>query len=140
MTYKEIMSKLKNFQSKKSRLKSLRAYIDDEKATMPDAGAVAYDKVVVDSSPRNSIETRYAVYFDRINALEERYAALMRDMSEDEEMLNTLMLKLTPTEYEVILNRFMRGLSRAKTARIMKYSPDGLKDIQQRAIKKMSKM
>lgn len=138
MTYEEIKNKLRNLQSKKNCLCSLLAYIDERRMQVTGLSAVNYEKLVVENSPGNCSEDRYIKFIDWLNDLQERYEALIEDMRREEEQLNQLMQKLTPTEYEVILNRFFRGLSVAKTARIMNYSIDGVKDAQSRAIKKMS--
>lgn len=139
MTYGEVQNMLQNVKGKKSRLKALEGYIREEREFLEGLSAVRYDKVVVDSSPGNSNEERLVRYMDRLNDLQKRFDILMEDMNNEEKLIDTLMQKLTPTEYEVILNRYLRGLSRVKTARLMKFSVDGVKDIQARAIKKMSK-
>lgn len=139
MTYGKVKNMLQNVKGKRSRLKALEGYIREERAFLEGISAVRYDKVTVDCSPGNSNEERFTRYMDRLNELEKRFDMLMEDMNNEEKLIDTLMQKLTPTEYEVILNRYLRGLSRAKTARLMKYSPDNIKYLQTQAIKKMSK-
>lgn len=138
MTYKEVQSLLKNLRGKKARLESLQSYINERRALLDGVGTVNYDKLVVKSTPGNSTEERYVKEMDRLNDLQQRYNLLYDDFCKDEERVFDLMEQLPPTEYEVILNRYLRGLSRYKTAIIMGYSLDGLKDIQTRAIRKMS--
>lgn len=139
MTYDEVKSLLKNICGKKARLKSVLSYITERRALILGVGAVNYGKVSVESSPGNSTEERYVKELDRLKDLQQRYDLLYDDLCHDEELVFILMQKLSPTEYEVILNRFLRGLSCAKTARVMSYSVDGIKDAQSRAIRKMSK-
>lgn len=139
MTYEEVKSLLKNIRGKKSRLKALKSYIDEEMTLIEGVSAVSYDRVAVKTSQGNSTEGRYVKYLDRLKDLQSRFDALMDDMCREEDIINDLMQRLSPTEYKVILNRFLRGLSVNKTARIMNYSVDGIYDILERAIKKMSK-
>lgn len=139
MTYEEIKSMLKNIRGKKARLKSLQLYISEERALIEGVSAINYDKLTVKTSQGNGTEERYIKYLDRLKDLQDRFDALMDDMCKEEDIINDLMKALSPTEYEVILNRYFRGLSVSKTARIMNYSIDGIKDLQSRAIKKMSK-
>lgn len=140
MTYKEVHSLLKNFDGKKSRLKSMLSFITERRTLIEGVGAVNYDNVSVVSSPGNSTEERYIKELDRLKDLQQRYDLLYDDLCQDEERIFNLMRRLSPTEYEVILNRFLRGLSCTNTARVMSYSIDGIKDAQTRAIKKMSKI
>ncbi len=140
MTYKEVHSLLKNFDGKKSRLKSMLSFITERRTLIEGVGAVNYDNVSVVSSPGNSTEERYIKELDRLKDLQQRYDLLYDDLCQDEERIFNLMQRLSATEYEVILNRYLRGLTRLRTAQIMGYSVDGLKDIQKRALKKMSKI
>lgn len=140
MTSEEIKELLKNVRSKKSRLKALQSYIDEQRALIENVGAVNSDSLGVVSSAQNGTEERYAKHMDRLVQLQSRFDTLFDEMCEEEDKLNELMQRLPPTEYEVILNRYLRGMSRIRTAQIMGYSEDGLKDVQKRAIKKMSKI
>lgn len=139
MTYEEVKNLLRNMRAKKARLETLLLYIKARRSLMDGVGAVNYDKVSVESSPGNSTEERYIKELDRLKDLQQRYDLLYDDLCQDEEKIFDLMQRLSPTEYEVILNRYLRGLSRYKTARLMNYSDEGIKTIQERAIKKMSK-
>ena len=139
MTGEEIKNLLRTVRSKKSRLKALRAYIDEERALIEGVGAVEYDSRGVVSSVQNETEKRYVRHLSRLNQLEERFDILFDEMCAEEDRLCELMQGLSPTEYEVILNLYLRGLPRRKTARIMGYTEDGIKDIRKRFIKKMSK-
>lgn len=139
MTYKEIQNILQNICGKKHRVDSLGVLIRKEREQLEGVSAVKYDKLTVKSSQDNGTETRYVKSMDRINDLERHYDDLMEDIHNDEKRIFHLMQKLSPTEYEVILNRFLNGFSRPKIARIMNYTVDGVKDIQSRAIRKMSK-
>ncbi len=139
MTYKEVQSLLQNLKGKKARLKAMQMYINKEREQLEGVSAVKYDKLIVKASQCNGTEARYIKSMDRLNDLENRYDDLMEDLHNDEKLIFRLMESLSPTEYEVILNRFLRGLSRLKTARIMNFSVDGIKDAQARAIKNMSR-
>lgn len=140
MTYEEVKSLLKNLRGKKSRLESLQLYINERLALIDGVGAVNYNKVKIDSSPGNSTEERYIKEIDRLKDLQQRYDLLYEDFCKNEELIFDLMQKLSPTEYEVILNRYLRGLSIRRVSQIMKYSIDGIKDIQARAFEKMSEL
>lgn len=48
------------------------------------------------------------------------------------------MKPLPPTEWTVILNRFFRGMSMKRTAEVMEFTVNWVKDIQADAIKQMS--
>lgn len=139
MTNEEIKNLLRNVRSKKSRLKALRAYIDEERALIEGVGAVGYDSLGVVSSVQNGTEERYIKHLDRLKELQMRFDTLFDEMCAEEDRLCELMQGLSPTEYEVILNLYMRGLPRRKTARIMHYSEDNIKYLRSQAIKKMSK-
>lgn len=138
MTYNEVQNLLKNVRSKKSRLKALQSYIAEERALIEGVGAVNSDNLGVVSSVQNGTEERYIKHMDRLTRLQARFDELFDEMCAEEDKLAELMQRLSPTEYEVILNRYLRGLSRYRTARIMNYSDEGIKTIQERAITKMS--
>lgn len=140
MTYNEVLNLCKSVRSKKSRLKAIQLYVAEERALIENVGAVNSDSLGVVSSAQNGTEERYTMHMDRLIQLQSRFDALFDEMCAEEDNLAELMKCLSPTEYEVILNRYLRGLSRLRTAQIMGYSEDGLKDIQKRAIKKMSKI
>jgi DNA-directed RNA polymerase specialized sigma subunit len=138
MTYDEVKELLKSLRSKKSRLKALQTYIAEERVLMTGLSGVNYEKISVVTSPGNVAEERYAKHLDRICTLQGMFDDLFDEMCKEEEALSTAMKKLTQTEYEVVLNRYMRGISRKETADIMGYSDDGIKSASRRAIKKMS--
>lgn len=139
MTYNEIKELLKSVRSKKSRLKALQEYIAEERALIEGVGAVRYDKVSVISSPGNSTEERYAKLIDKLARLEERFDSLFDEMCAEEDTLAELMQGLPAVEYEVVLNRYLRGISVRDTAKIMGYCDDTIKYHQRQAYKKMSK-
>ena len=139
MTYEEVKSLFKNIRGKKARLKAMLSYINERRTLIEGVGAVNYDKVAVNSSPGNSIEERYIREMDRLKALQERYDVLHEDLCKDEDLIFNLMQKLDPVEYEVVLNRYLQGLSRRKVADLMGFTEDGIKTIQRRALKKMCK-
>ena len=139
MTYEEIKSLLRSVRSKKSRLKSLQAYILEERALMSGVRGMDFEETRVVTTPKNANEERYAKHLDRLLKWQELYDALFDEMCREEDLLAELMTVLSPTEYEVILNRYMAGISRRKTAELMNYEDDTINNIQRRAVKKMSK-
>ncbi len=140
MTYEEVKNLLRNVRSKKSMLSALQSHIAEERALIENIGAVRYDSLRVKSSPINGTEERYTKYMDKLRELQDRFDKLAGDMCEEEDKLAKLMERLSPIEYEVILNRYLRGLSRYETAKLMDYSDDGIKSAQRRALRKMSKI
>lgn len=139
MTYEEIKELLKSVRSKKSRLKAIQFYITEERELLSGVRGMDFDATRVVTTPQNANEERYAMHLDRLVKWQEIYDALFDEMCREEDLLSELMKVLSPTEYEVILNRYMAGISRKKTAEIMNYEEDGIKTIQKRAIRKMSK-
>lgn len=138
MTYEEVKNLLKNIRGKQARLKAVLAYINERRALIEGVGAVNYEKVSVKSSLGNSTEERYVREMDRLKDLQQRYDILHEDLCKDEELVFNLMQRLTLTEYEVILNRYLKGLSVRKTSSIMNYQEGSIKQITRRAIKKMA--
>lgn len=139
MTYLEVQNVLQNIRGKKRRVKAVGDYIRRAREELDGVSAVNYDKLVVKSAQDNGTEARYIKALDRLNDLEKHYDDLNEDIHNDENLIFRLMERLSPTEYEVILHRFLEGLTVNRTARVMHYQPDGIKDAQTRAIKKMSK-
>lgn len=140
MTYEEVKNLLKNIRGKQARLKAVLSYIIERRALIEGVGAVNYDKVSVKSSPGNSTEERYVREMDRLKDLQQRYDVLHEDLCKDDELIFELMKALDAEEYEVILNRYLRGLSPRKTAKLMNYSEEWVYLTQRTAIEKMSKM
>ena len=139
MTVEEVKSLLKSVKSKKSRLLALQQYIAEERSLMSGVNAVDYAKTPVQGSGGNAQEERYIKHADRIARVEAVYDKLFEDMCAEEDELGRRMERLNPTEYEVILNRYMRGESVAKTAQLMGYERDSIYPIQRRAVRKMAK-
>lgn len=138
MTPDDIKKLLKSVRAKKSRLIALQEYISEELALMSGVGAVDYSKIPVQGSGGNGTEERYAKHADRLARIQSVYDELFDEMCAEEDELVRRMEALDPTEYEVVLNRYMRGISVRKTADIMGYSEDGIYRVQQRAFKKLS--
>ncbi len=139
MKYKEIQELLQKVRSKKSRLKALQSHISEEYALLTGIAGKTSENINVIATLDNKVEERYTRHIDRLNALQTLFEQLFEETCQEEDLLGELMKKLTPTEYEVILNRYMLGISRRRTANLMKYTEDGIKTIQKRALKKMSK-
>lgn len=139
MTYEEIKDLLKSVRSKKSRLLAMQEYIAEERQLMLGVNSPQFDGVAVMHSQENGPEERVIKFIDRLNKWKERYDKLFEEMCAEEDLLCELMQKLSPDEYEVILNRYLQGFSRRKTADLMGFTEDGIKSIQRRAFKKMSK-
>lgn len=139
MTYDDVKDLLKNIQRKKSIIKSLKSYIAEEKSLLSDITGITYDVIVVSSSFVNKTEDRYINILDCLQGLEDRFNKLFNEMCMEENLILEMMGNLSPVEYETITNRYFRGISIKETADMMHYSTDGIKSIQKRAIKKMSK-
>ena len=139
MTYEEVKNLLKNIRGKQARLKAVLSYINERRALIEGVGAVNYEKVSVKSSPGNSTEERYVREMDRLKDLQQRYDILHEDLCKDEELIFELLQRLSPTEYEVVMNRYLRGLTIRQTAKLMNYQEDSIKQICRRAIQKMIK-
>ena len=140
MTYEEIKDLLKSVRSKKSRLLAMQEYIAEERRLMLGVSSPQLDGVAVMHSQENGPEERVIKFIDRLNKWKERYDKLFEEMCAEEDKLCELMQKLSPVEYEVIMNLYLRTLPRRNVAEIMNYSEDGIKTIRKRAIRKMSRM
>lgn len=138
MTYDEIKCLLKSVRSKKSRLLALQSYINEERQLMLGVTSPQFDGVVITHSKSNVTEERMAKYIDRYNKWKELYDQLFDEMCTEEDKLAEMMKILSPKEYEVILNRYLKGLTVRKTASIMHYEEDTIRQICYRAVKKMT--
>ena len=130
---------LRNLKAKKSRLLALQNYINECYALMSGVSAVDYSKTPTRGNAANATENRYISHADHLARIQKMYDELFDAMCAEEDKLAECMHTLSPTEYEVILNRYMRGISVRKTANIMGYSEEGIFKIQQKAFKKISK-
>lgn len=138
MTVEEVKELLKSVRSKKSRLLSLQRYINEERSLMGGVSAVDYGKNPVQGSGGNGVEERYIKHADRIAKAQSIYDRLFDEMCAEEDELGRRMERLDLTEYEVILNRYMRGISVRRVADIMGYTEENIYPIQRRAFRKMS--
>lgn len=139
MTYEEVKNLLKSVRSKKSRLLAMQAYIAEERQLMLGVTSPQFDGVSVVHSQENGPEDRITKFIDRLNKWKDRYDRLFEEMCEEEDKLAGLMQRLSPVEYEVILNRYLKGLSIKKTARLMNYEEVTIKVISKKAITNMCK-
>lgn len=139
MTYEEVKELLKSVRSKKRRLLQLKEYISSERALLTTPGSQKLSEPTVMGSQDNGIEKLYAAHMDTIRKWEDVYNDLFSEMCIEEDKLSVAMQTLSPVEFEVILNRYMLGFSRRKTADTMGYSEDGIKTVIRRAMKKMTK-
>ena len=137
MTYGELKSLLQSLYGKKQRLAHLRQYIDEELAEIIGISGSQFDGPRVESSAQNGTEERYIKHFDRIREYEKTYDELFAELNKDEKIIMRLMETLTPVEYDVILNRYFRGLPRREVAEMMHYEEEWIKRLQSSAIKKM---
>lgn len=138
MTEDEVKKLLKSVRAKQSRLLAMQRYINEQLALMGGVRAVDYSAAPVQGSGDNQTEARYIKHSDHLQKIQSIYDKLFDEMCAEEDDLAERMQALSPTEYEVILNRYMRGISVRKTADLMSYSEDGIYRVQQRAFKKMS--
>lgn len=139
MTYDEVKGLLISVRSKKSRLVRLQSYIYEERALLTNPGGQNFTTPAVTGSQENGIEKLYTAHLDTIRKWEGIYDNLFVEMCAEEDKLAEAMKSLSPVEYEVILNRYLLGVSRRKTADLMGYSEDGIKTVTRRALKKMTK-
>ena len=137
MTYEEVRELLKSVRSKKSRLLAMQEYIAEARQLMLGVTTPQFGSVVVMHSQENGTEKRMMKYLERYSNLKDRYDKLFEEMCAEEDQLCAMMQNLSPEEHEVILNRYLRGLSVRKTAKIMNYSEDWVYVTQRSAIKKM---
>ena len=141
MTVEKVKRRLKSVRGLKVRLLSLQRQIDELEKDMGGEGAVDYGKVKVKSSPGNSTENRYIKMADRLKALQDEYNTLFDELCVVEDDLGERMKRLNPTEYQVIYERYLKGIrpfSIRKAADKFGYTEDGIKTIQKRAFKKMA--
>lgn len=138
MTINEVKKILVSVRRKKARLIALQEYIQEELALMSGVGAVDYSKLTVQGSPGNGVEERYVKQSDRLGRIQAHFDTLFTEMCEEEDDLRRRMESLSPIEYEVILNRYMRGFSVKRTADVVGYSEANVYKIQEKAVKKMS--
>lgn len=139
MTYDEIKNLLKNVRSKKSRLLAMQAYIEEERQLIMGVTSPQLGGLGVKHSQENGTEQRMMKYLERYSKWKDRYDELFEEMCTEEDKLCEMMQKLSPKEYEVILNRYLKGLTVRKTANIMHYEEDTIRQICYRAVKKMEK-
>ena len=139
MTYEEVKNLLKSVRSKKSRLLSMQAYIAEVRQIMLGVTSPQLDGVAVAHSQNNCPEERIIRYMDRYNKWKELYDKLFDEMCAEEDKLCEMMRTLSPTEYDIILNRYLMGFSVRKTANLMSYEEQTVKNMCRTAIKKMAK-
>ena len=141
MTVEKVKRRLKSVRGLRVRLLTLQRMIDELADEMSGVGAVDYSKVKVKSSPGNSTENRYIKMADRLKALQDEYNTLFDELCVVEDDLGERMKRLNPTEYQVIYERYLKGIrpfSIRKAADKFGYTEDGIKTIQKRAFKKMA--
>ena len=141
MTVEKVKRRLKSVRGLRVRLLTLQRMIDELADEMSGVGAVDYSKVKVKSSPGNSMENRYIRLADRIKALQDEYDTLFDELCAVEDDLGERMKRLSPTEYQVIYERYLKGIrpfSIRKAADKFGYTYESLQKLQQRAFKKMA--
>lgn len=140
MTYDEIKNLLEDVRKKKAQLVVIEAYMEEERDKMKGLSSLKYDNVSVVHSQMNGTEERMVKCLDRYKKWEERHDKLFEEMCAEEDLLCIMMQILSPTEYEILLNLYMKGLSIKKTAKLMHFEYDSIRQACYRAIKKMVKI
>ena len=141
MKVEKVKRRLKSVRDLKVRLLALQRRIDELADEMSGVGAVDYSKVKVKSSPGNSTENRYIKLADRLKDLQNQYNTLFDELNAVEDDLGERMKRLNPTEYQVIYERYLKGIrpfSIRKAADKFGYTYESLQKLQQRAFKKMA--
>ena len=141
MTVEKVKRRLKSARGLRVRLLTLQRMIDELADEMSGVGAVDYSKVKVKSSPGNSTESRYIKLADRLKDLQNQYNTLFDELNAVEDDLGERMKRLNPTEYQVIYERYLKGIrpfSIRKAADKFGYTEDAIKAIQRRSFKKMA--
>lgn len=141
MTVEKVKRRLKSVRDLKVRLLALQRRIDELEKDISGVGAVDYSKVKVKSSPGNSTENRYIRLADRLKDLQNQYNTLFDELNAVEDDLGERMKQLNPTEYQVIYERYLKGIrpfSIRKAADKFGYTEDAIKAIQRRSFKKMA--
>lgn len=141
MTVDSVKRKLKKVRNLKVRLMALEQRINELAEEIDGISAVDYSKVKVRASNGNSVEDRYIKRADRLKDLQDQYNAIFDELCALEDELGERMKRLNPTEYQVLFERYMKGirlLSLSGAAKKFGYSVDGIKTIQKRAFKKMA--
>ena len=141
MTVETVKRKLKSVRNLKVRLMALEQRINEIDEEIDGVSAVDYGKEKVKSSNGNAIESRYIRQMDRLKDLQCEYDAIFNDLCAVEDELGERMKRLNPTEYQVVYERYMKGIRLLPlngAAKKFGYSLDGIKTIQKRAFKKMA--
>lgn len=141
MTVESVKIKLKSVRNLKVRLMALQQRINELAAEIDGVSAVDYSKQKIKGSNGNYVEDLYIKRADRLKALQDEYNLLFDDLCALEDELGERMKRLNPTEYQVIYERYMKGirlLSLNGAVSKFGYSLDGIKTIQKRAFKKMA--
>lgn len=141
MTVETVKSKLKSVRNMKVRLMALQHCKNELAEGMDGICAVDYSKERVKLCGGNSVEERYIRRMDRLIDLQHEYDAMFDELCAVENELSERMTRLNPTEYQVIYERYMKGVrivTLNSIARKFGYSIDGIKTMQKRAFKKMA--
>lgn len=141
MTTEAVKRKLKSVRNLKVRLMALQQQIDELADEISGVGAVDYSKIKVKSSQWNATESRYVKSVDRIMELQQEYETLFDDLCAVEDDLGEMMKRLNPSEYEVIFERYIKGIRPVSIRHVADkfgYTDDGIKTLQKRAFKKMA--
>ena len=135
MTEQEILRTLELLKAKRVKIIELQERIKAEAAIKDGLTGIAY------SSPKLSggtFITPQERYCERIEHLQGVYN---RIYSEYEKMANPIldrMKRLQPTQWQVLINRFFRGMSVKRTAEVMCFSAYNVSIEQKEAVKKLS--
>ncbi len=132
MTEQEIHNSLKLLKSQRKEILELKEQI---------AEAATYINSSSWSSPKvtgGTFITPQERYLERTERLNKQFDKALDEYGELANIILDIMKPLPPTEWTVILNRFFRGMSMKRTAEVMEFTVNWVKDIQADAIKQMS--
>ena len=132
MTEQEIHNSLKLLKAKRKEVLELQEQIATE-ATYVQSSSWSSPKIT--SGTFITPQERYLEHTERLSKKLGQVLAEYEDLHY--KMLN-LMDRLPPTPWTVILNRFFSGMSMKRTAEVMGFSVNWVKDIQAEAIQQMS--
>ena len=132
MTEQEILIELKLLKAHRKKILELKEQIAAEAANI---ASPSWTTPKVKGGTFISPQERYLERTERLNKELDHVFAEYEDLHY--KMLN-LMERLPPVEWTVILDRFFREMSMKRTAEVMEFTVNWVKDIQKFAIKLMS--
>lgn len=141
MTVDKIKRKLNGVATLKVRLLALKQKIEEITYDLEGVGAINLGGTKIKPTQENFIEGRYIKYLDRLKTLQNEYNLVFSNLCQEEDELNERMMRLNPTEHDVIYIRYLKGIKSIPIMRVADkfgYTYESIQKIQQRAFKKMA--